>query len=345
MKILERLKNVDWARTMFLVPILLVAGISISHVVSWYDMANPLNWAIYLSIAIEVGAMTSLVAATKRIKGGIWFMFGLVTLIQIIGNMFYSYKEIEVGGDLFIQWIELTSPLFEMTGTEPTDIIAHKRWLALLTGGLLPLISLTSLHFYIKYEDDRSDSPKIDENPPKIDEKMEGDSPKVGSDSPKIKMKVKSISKLKPSSPPQDLIDSLELEDGDDEDDEDTIPEEESDDIDYTNGYVQKFGPDYTKSMNEVMEDIRNNQVDLDSEIQKDVNENFMDLVGDEPKGRPVSEMTKELVKNISKKVELPKVDDGIDDDNRRRVLSDNNGTKTLTYKKRRGGQSSVGRI
>ena len=43
-------------RAMFLVPILLVAGISISHVVSWYNLANPISWAIYLSIAIEIGA-------------------------------------------------------------------------------------------------------------------------------------------------------------------------------------------------------------------------------------------------------------------------------------------------
>ena len=84
-----------------MVPILLVAGISISHVVSWYDIANPINWAIYLSIAIEVGAMTALVAATNRIKGGVWFMFGLVTLIQMIGNIFFSFKEIDSNGDLF----------------------------------------------------------------------------------------------------------------------------------------------------------------------------------------------------------------------------------------------------
>ena len=65
-------------RSMFLVPILLVAGISISHVVTWYDMANPINWAIYLSIAIEVAAITALVAATNKIKGGIWFKIGSV---------------------------------------------------------------------------------------------------------------------------------------------------------------------------------------------------------------------------------------------------------------------------
>jgi hypothetical protein len=139
-------------RTMFLVPILLVAGISISHVVSWYDIANPINWAIYLSIAIEVGAMTALVAATNRIKGGVWFMFILVTIIQMIGNIFFSFKEIDANGELFKSWMELTGPLWEMLGSDPTDISSQKRWLAFLEGGLLPIISLTSLHFFTKYD-------------------------------------------------------------------------------------------------------------------------------------------------------------------------------------------------
>ena len=139
-------------RSMFLVPIFLVAGISISHVVAWYDITNPFSWAIYLSVAIEIGAITALIAATQKIKGGVWFMFGVVTFVQMIGNIFYSYKEIEQNGELFIAWVELMSPIFELFGTEPTDIIAHKRWLAILSGGLLPIISLTSLHFFVKYE-------------------------------------------------------------------------------------------------------------------------------------------------------------------------------------------------
>ena len=123
-----------------------------SHDLSWYDMANPINWAIYLSIAIEVGAITALVAATNRIKGGIWFMFGLVTFIQMVGNIFYSYKEIDANGELFKSWVELTGPIWELMGTELTDIVGMKRWLAFLEGGLLPIISLTSLHFFVKYE-------------------------------------------------------------------------------------------------------------------------------------------------------------------------------------------------
>ena len=159
-------------RSMFLVPILLVAVISISHVVTWYDIANPISWAIYLSIAIEVGAMTALVAATNKIKGGVWFMFGLITFIQMIGNIFFSYKEIDSNGDLFKSWVELTGPIWEMIGSDPSDIPAMKRWLAFLEGGLLPIISLTSLHFFVKYE-------KV--NPPKVGEQIT-DIPKTESE-------------------------------------------------------------------------------------------------------------------------------------------------------------------
>jgi len=139
-------------RAMFLVPIILVAGISISHVITWYDIANPINWAIYLSVAIEIGAMTALVAATNRVKGGVWFMFGIVTFIQMIGNIFYCYKEIDENGELFKSWVELTIPVWELMGTYSDDVIGLKRWLAFLEGGLLPIISLTSLHFFVKYD-------------------------------------------------------------------------------------------------------------------------------------------------------------------------------------------------
>lgn len=140
-------------RSLFLIPIILVAIISISHVIAWYDLSNPLKWAIFLSVAIEVGAMVSLAAASVKIKRGVWVVFAIVTLVQLIGNIFYSYKEIDVTSYEFNQWVELTGPLFDMMGTSPDDVIGHKRWLAILTGGLLPIISLASLHFFIKYDE------------------------------------------------------------------------------------------------------------------------------------------------------------------------------------------------
>ena len=138
-------------RGMFLVPILLVMAISISHVVSWYNIANPFSWAIYLSIAIEIAAMSSIAAASVRVKGGVWLVFIIVTLVHFIGNIFFCYNEINANSSEFKSWVELTGPIFESLGSDINDTIAQKRWLALLEGGLLPIISLASLHFFIKY--------------------------------------------------------------------------------------------------------------------------------------------------------------------------------------------------
>lgn len=161
-KIWNWLKN-NPARAMFLVPILLVAGISISHVVRWYDLANPISWAIYLSIAIEVAAMSAIVASSAKVKGfSVWFVFIIVTLIQFIGNIFFSYTEIDVTSKNFQDWSELSAPIFELIGGDVSNITSQKRWLALLEGGLLPLISLTSLHFFIKHgEIDNNEEPDI----------------------------------------------------------------------------------------------------------------------------------------------------------------------------------------
>jgi hypothetical protein len=93
-------------------------------------------------------------------------MFGLVTFIQLMGNIFYSYNEIDKNSGLFKDWVELSSPLFEMLGSNVSDLVAQRRWLALLQGGLLPMISLASLNFFIKYGG-MDDEPvvKVEERP------------------------------------------------------------------------------------------------------------------------------------------------------------------------------------
>jgi len=136
-------------RNSFLLPILLVVIMSISHVVSWYDLGNPYSWAIYLSVAIEIFALASVSASSiKMSRGSIWFLFGLVTAIQIIGNIFFEYRDIVITDSGFLSWVELISPVFE-----DFNVTDHRRLLAAFQGGTLPLMSLTALHFYIKFND------------------------------------------------------------------------------------------------------------------------------------------------------------------------------------------------
>ncbi len=135
----------------FLIPILLVAFVSISHVTTFYSMANPLSWAIYLSVAVEIAALAALAGISAKFGKFIYLPFGIVTLIQFVGNFFYSYSHIVPDSTDFKNWIDMISGFLEPLGVEPTDIVSHRRILAFLTGGLIPFISLTFAHMLIVY--------------------------------------------------------------------------------------------------------------------------------------------------------------------------------------------------
>ena len=77
--------------TSFVIPILLVAFVSISHVTTFYELANPISWAIYLSVAIEIAALGALAGITANMGRFIYVPFGSVTFIQLLGTIFFSY--------------------------------------------------------------------------------------------------------------------------------------------------------------------------------------------------------------------------------------------------------------
>lgn len=145
----------------FLIPILLVAFVSISHVTTFYELSNPLSWAIYLSVAIEIAALGALAGISANMGKFIYVPFGIVTLIQFIGNVFFSFTFIDETSQYFLSWVDLTSAIFEPMGIEATDIASHKRILSLFSGGLLPLISLTFAHMLVRFsEENKVENPK-----------------------------------------------------------------------------------------------------------------------------------------------------------------------------------------
>jgi hypothetical protein len=162
----------------FLIPIITVAVVSISHVTVWYGITNPISWAVYLSVGVEIAALSSLASISGNVGKNVYFSFGIVTLIQFLGNVFYSYSYIDVNSLSFKNWVDLVSPLTGLMGVETTNIIGNKRFLALLTGGFLPLISLSFLHMLVKYTEQNEnviDNDEMDTTQPindNSDEKM-----------------------------------------------------------------------------------------------------------------------------------------------------------------------------
>ena len=137
-----------------MVPILTVAIVSISHVTKWYGLSNPLSWAIYLSIGIEIAALSALAAISAQMGKKVYFPFIIVTLIQFIGNIFFAYQYIDINSQSFKDWVDMVDPLVSFLGVESGDFVGHKRFLALFSGGMLPIISLSFLHMLVKFEEE-----------------------------------------------------------------------------------------------------------------------------------------------------------------------------------------------
>ena len=137
-----------------MVPILTVACVSISHVTTWYGLSNPFSWAVYLSIGIEIAALSAVAAISANMGKKIYIPFGIVTFIQFIGNIFFAYQYIDVDAKAFKDWVDLVDPIVSYLGVESGDPIGHKRFLALFAGGMLPIISLSFLHMLVKFEEE-----------------------------------------------------------------------------------------------------------------------------------------------------------------------------------------------
>jgi len=149
----------------FLVPIITVAIVSISHVTKWYGISNPVTWSVYLSIGIEIAALSALAAISANMGKKVYFPFAIVTLVQFIGNIFFAYSFIDINSQSFKDWVGLVSPFVEFMGVDPNDAVGHKRFLAFFAGGMLPIISLSFLHMLVKFtEEDRLKEPVTKES-------------------------------------------------------------------------------------------------------------------------------------------------------------------------------------
>jgi hypothetical protein len=192
----------------FLIPIITVAIVSISHVTKWYGISNPVTWSVYLSIGIEIAALSALAAISANMGKKVYFPFAIVTLIQFIGNIFFAYTYININSQEFKDWVGLVSPLVEFMGVDPTDFVGHKRFLAFFAGGMLPIISLSFLHMLVKFtEEDR----KKEEGQPQTPEQLKD----FVDETTRIRLSENDLKKLEevllnPPSPNENLIKAAE---------------------------------------------------------------------------------------------------------------------------------------
>lgn len=131
---------------------ILVSFISTIHVINFFELSNYTWLAIVLAIAFEVGALSSLAALAvmdKISKGSLWMIFLLVTGIQCVGNTYYAYDFVTNMLVQYPDWIQTWTELFGLN--EEEDLIYVKRILAIISGAILPIISLGFTHLLVEY--------------------------------------------------------------------------------------------------------------------------------------------------------------------------------------------------
>lgn len=148
----------------FVLLYLCVSIISTIHVIDFFSLSNPYWLAVSLAVAFELGAaasLASLIALDKMNKTIVWILFFVITAMQMQGNMYYAFKNLQN----YTEWVQL----FNLVEEDP---LYQKRILAFVSGAILPLVALgfiKSLVDYIKPTEEKPTS----EIPMPIEENVE----------------------------------------------------------------------------------------------------------------------------------------------------------------------------
>ena len=156
---------------LFAILYLIVAFSSFWHAIEFFALTNHSWMSIILAFAFEVGQAAVLLAiltsAKDRSKFTPWILMCILTLVQIIGNVYSSYKYIMLNASENLRYFK--EPIFiwtDLPDDQATVIITY------ISSAILPLCALLLTSMITNYlEDNDKDSEKETEE--EIEDKPE----------------------------------------------------------------------------------------------------------------------------------------------------------------------------
>ena len=150
---------------LFAILYLIVAFSSFWHAVAFFGLANNSWMSIILAFAFEIGQAAVLFSllTSKKDRGRVmpWVLMTMFTLVQVIGNVYSSYKYIITNSVENLKYFK--EPIFiwtELPDAQANVIIVY------LVGALLPLCSLMLTSMITNYLSDIDGDNKITFNDP-----------------------------------------------------------------------------------------------------------------------------------------------------------------------------------
>lgn len=162
---------------LFVVLYLAVGTVSVYHAISFFGIANAGWLAITLACAFEVGQAAILFAmlsdSKQHKKPMPWILMGVLTVVQVIGNIFASYQYMVQNSADQIKYFT-DSVLFFVADPNPqvnTVIIAY------IIGAILPIVALCMTGMIVNtsgLEDEKEATPE-----PEQPEEVQPSDPKI----------------------------------------------------------------------------------------------------------------------------------------------------------------------
>ena len=119
---------------------LAVGFVSTYHAVAFFSISNESWLAIILAIAFEVGQAAVLFSllVNKTKKTMPWILMGVLTLVQVLGNVYSSYQYMIIHNSDMIKYFT-DSVMFFLQDPNPK---VNQVMISYITGAILPIVSL-----------------------------------------------------------------------------------------------------------------------------------------------------------------------------------------------------------
>lgn len=125
---------------LFCILYLAVGFVSTYHSIGFFSISNESWLAIILAIAFEIGQAAVLFSllVSKEKKTMPWILMGVLTLVQVLGNVYSSYQYMVINSQDSIKYFT-DSVLFYLQDPNPQ---VNQVMISYITGAILPIVAL-----------------------------------------------------------------------------------------------------------------------------------------------------------------------------------------------------------
>jgi hypothetical protein len=154
---------------LFIVLYTAIAFVSTYHAIAFFALSNPTWLAVVLAIAFEVGqagVLFSILTNTRKDDKTTlpWILMGILTIVQVLGNVFSSYRYMIIHNTDQIDYFTKSVLFFVQSPNPDYNYVM----ISYITGAILPVVALCMTSMVVNTLKRQNDTMDYTEEPIKV---------------------------------------------------------------------------------------------------------------------------------------------------------------------------------